>query len=157
AAGPGVATAVRPPGPPVRATYRVQLHGGFTFDDAAAIVPYLAALGVSHLYTSPILQAAPRSTHGYDVVDHARINADVGGADGYERLLTVLAEHGMGHVLDIVPNHMAIAGRANSWWGDVLENGPASRHAHAFDIDWAGGDARSASRVLVPVLADQIG
>jgi len=148
---------VRPPGPPLRATYRVQLHAGFTFDDAAAIVPYLAALGVSHLYTSPILQAAPGSTHGYDVVDHARINVEQGGAEGYERLLAVLAEHGLGHVLDIVPNHMAIAGRANAWWWDVLENGPASRHARAFDIDWAGGDARSAARVLVPVLADQIG
>jgi (1->4)-alpha-D-glucan 1-alpha-D-glucosylmutase len=148
---------VRPPGPPLRATYRVQLHGGFTFDDAAAIVPYLAALGVSHLYTSPILQAAPGSTHGYDVVDHARINTELGGADGYERLLAVLADHGMGHVLDIVPNHMAIAGRANAWWWDVLENGPASRHAHAFDIDWAGRDAQSTARVLVPVLADQIG
>ena len=120
-------------------------------------MPYLAALGVSHLYTSPILQAAPGSTHGYDVVDHARINAELGGADGYERLLAVLAAHGMGHVLDIVPNHMAIAGRANAWWWDVLENGPASRHAHAFDIDWAGGDAQSTARVLVPVLADQIG
>jgi (1->4)-alpha-D-glucan 1-alpha-D-glucosylmutase len=150
-------TAGRRPGAPLRATYRVQLHAGFTFDDAAAIAGYLAALGVSHLYTSPILQAAPGSTHGYDVVDHRRINAELGGEAGYERLLAALHAHGLGHVLDIVPNHMAIAGRANAWWWDVLENGPASRHAHAFDIDWAAGDAHSAARVLVPVLADQIG
>ncbi len=157
AAQPWVASPVLPPGAPIRATYRVQLHAGFTFDDAAAIAAYLADLGVSHLYTSPILQAAPGSTHGYDVVDHTRLNVELGGADGYDRLLAVLAGHGLGHVLDIVPNHMAIAGRANVWWWDVLENGPASVHAHAFDIDWSGADARSESRVLVPVLADQIG
>ncbi len=149
--------AVPPPGVALRATYRVQLHAGFTFDDAAAVVPYLARLGFSHLYTSPMLQAAPGSTHGYDVVDHGHINEELGGAAGYERLQGALRAHGMGHVLDIVPNHMAIAGRANAWWWDVLENGPSSLHAVAFDIDWAGGDTRSVSRVLVPVLGDQIG
>jgi (1->4)-alpha-D-glucan 1-alpha-D-glucosylmutase len=149
--------AVPPPGVALRATYRVQLHAGFTFDDAAAVVPYLARLGFSHLYTSPILQAAPGSTHGYDVVDHGHINDELGGAAGYERLQGALRAHGMGHVLDIVPNHMAIAGKANAWWWDVLENGPSSLHAAAFDIDWAGGDAQSVSRVLVPVLGDQIG
>jgi (1->4)-alpha-D-glucan 1-alpha-D-glucosylmutase len=145
------------PGRPVRCTYRLQLHGGFTFDDAAAIVPYLAALGVSHVYTSPILQAAPGSTHGYDTVDHARISDELGGAGGYARLQAALAAHGLGHVLDIVPNHMALAGRANAWWWDVLENGPASPHAAAFDIDWAGGDQRSFARVLMPILGDQYG
>src|SRR5256885_13824 len=82
---------------------------------ASAVVPYLTRLGVSHLYTSPIPQAAPGSTHGYDVVDHSHINAELGGADGYERLQRALRQHGMGHVLDIVPNHMAVAGRANPW------------------------------------------
>jgi (1->4)-alpha-D-glucan 1-alpha-D-glucosylmutase len=155
--GPAVRAAVPRPGRPLRCTYRLQLHAGFTFDDAAAVIPYLAALGVSHVYTSPILQAAPHSTHGYDVVDHSRINDELGGAEGYARLQTVLAAHGVGHVLDIVPNHMALAGRANAWWWDVLENGPASRHAAAFDIDWAGGDQRSAARVLMPILGDQFG
>jgi (1->4)-alpha-D-glucan 1-alpha-D-glucosylmutase len=141
----------------LRGTYRLQLHAGFTFDGAAAIVPYLAALGVSHVYTSPILQAAPRSTHGYDVVDHSRISDELGGPEGHARLHAALAAHGLGHVLDIVPNHMALAGRANAWWWDVLENGPASRHAAAFDIDWAGGDHRSFARVLMPILGDQFG
>ena len=112
---------------PRAATYRVQLHAGFTFDDAAAIAGYLAELGVSHLYCSPYLQAAAGSTHGYDVVDHGRLNGELGGADGYRRLAASLAGAGLGQVLDIVPNHMALAGRANAWWWDVLENGPSSR------------------------------
>ena len=95
-----------------RATYRVQLHAGFTLDDAAALVPYLAELGVSHLYASPVLQAAPGSTHGYDVVDHSRVSAELGGADAFERLTDTLRAHGMGLVLDIVPNHMAISSEA---------------------------------------------
>ncbi|HEV2239436.1 MAG TPA: alpha-amylase family glycosyl hydrolase, partial [Streptosporangiaceae bacterium] len=118
------------------ATYRVQLHAGFTFDDAAAIADYLAELGVSHLYCSPYLQAAAGSTHGYDVVDHGRLNAELGGAEGHRRLAERLAGAGLGQVLDIVPNHMALAGRANAWWWDVLENGPSSVYASYFDIDW---------------------
>src|SRR5215467_15242965 len=90
------------------ATYRVQLHPGFTFDDAAAIADYLADLGVSHMYCSPYLQAAAGSTHGYDVVDHGRINSELGGAAGHARLARRLAEAGLGQVLDIVPNHMAV-------------------------------------------------
>lgn len=130
-----------------RATYRVQLHAGFTFDDAIAILPYLADLGVSHLYASPILQAARGSTHGYDIVDHSRVNRELGGEDGFERLTDALRAHGMGLVLDIVPNHMAI-GEENRWWWDVLERGPASRYASFFDIDWSAG------HVILPVLDD---
>ncbi len=135
-----------------RATYRVQLHAGFTFDDAAAIVPYLARLGVSHLYCSPILQAAPGSTHGYDVVDHGRLSDDLGGADAFHRLTQALAEHDLSLLVDIVPNHMALAGAANRWWWDVLELGTASPYASHFDIDW--GESAS---VLVPVLGDHYG
>lgn len=131
-----------------RATYRVQLHAGFTLDDAAAIVPYLAALGVSHLYASPVLQAAPGSTHGYDVVDHDRVNPELGGGDAFARLATALRAHRMGLVLDIVPNHMAISSELNRQWWDVLENGPDSSHAPWFDIDWRAG------QVILPVLPD---
>ncbi|HEX4978901.1 MAG TPA: malto-oligosyltrehalose synthase [Acidimicrobiales bacterium] len=140
-----------------RSTYRVQLHAGFTFDDAAGIVPYLADLGVSHLYCSPYLQAAPGSTHGYDVVDHHALNADLGGATAHARLGEALASRGMSQVLDIVPNHMAIAGRENAWWWDVLENGPSSRYASYFDIDWDPPERRLTTKVLVPVLGDHYG
>jgi (1->4)-alpha-D-glucan 1-alpha-D-glucosylmutase len=139
------------------ATYRVQLHAGFTFDDAAAIAGYLADLGVSHLYCSPILQATPGSTHGYDVVDHGRLNSELGGDAGYRRLAARLAAAGLGQVLDIVPNHMALAGRANAWWWDVLENGPSSVYAGHFDIDWDPPQRKLAATVLMPVLGDQYG
>ncbi|MEA2931870.1 MAG: (1-_4)-alpha-D-glucan 1-alpha-D-glucosylmutase [Actinomycetota bacterium] len=140
---------------PPRATYRLQLHAGFTFDDAAGIVDYLADLGVSHVYLSPILQAAKDSTHGYDVVDHSRINAELGGEAAYDRLSEALARRGMGQVVDIVPNHMAI-GEANAWWWDVLENGPSSRWASAFDIDWDSA-GRTNQKVLLPFLGDHYG
>jgi (1->4)-alpha-D-glucan 1-alpha-D-glucosylmutase len=140
-----------------RATYRVQFHAGFTFDDAAAIVDYLADLGVSHLYCSPFLQAAPGSTHGYDVVDHHRLNAELGGEEAYERLCRALEARGMTQLVDIVPNHMAISGRENAWWWDVLENGPSSRYAGYFDIDWDPPEERMRMRVLVPVLGDHVG
>jgi len=144
--------------PPERAaTYRVQLNAGFTFDDAAAITGYLAALGVSHLYCSPILQAAAGSTHGYDVVDPGRLNTELGGDAGYRRLTDGLAGAGLGQVLDIVPNHMALAGRANAWWWDVLENGPSSVYASYFDIDWDPPERKLAATVLMPVLGDQYG
>lgn len=148
------------PGParPARAaTYRVQLHGGFTFDDAAAVTDYLAALGVSHLYCSPYLQAAAGSTHGYDVVDPGQLNTELGGAAAYRRLAGRLASTGLGQVLDIVPNHMALAGRANAWWWDVLENGPASQYASYFDIDWDPPQHKLADTVLMPVLGDHYG
>src|ERR671923_2313331 len=89
------------------ATYRVQLHAGFGFDDVAAIAPYLAELGVSHVYCSPYLQAAPGSTHGYDVVDHRRLNEELGGEDAFRRMVHALAAAGLSHIVDIVPNHMA--------------------------------------------------
>jgi (1->4)-alpha-D-glucan 1-alpha-D-glucosylmutase len=139
--------------PPPRATYRLQLHAGFTFADAAAAVPYLAELGVSHLYLSPILQAAPGSTHGYDVVDPDRVSAALGGEDGFADLVRAAHGAGLGILLDIVPNHMSIAGTANRWWVDVLENGPASYYAHYFDVDWGGLD----ERVLLPVLGERYG
>ena len=142
---------------PRAATYRVQLHAGFTFDDAAAISGYLAELGVSHLYCSPYLQAAPGSTHGYDVVDHGRLNSELGGAEGHRQLVESLAAAGLGQVLDIVPNHMALAGRANAWWWDVLENGPSSVYASYFDIDWDPPQRKLAATVLMPVLGDQYG
>ena len=134
---------------PPRATYRVQLHAGFTLDDARAIVPYLAALGISHLYTSPVLQAASGSTHGYDVVDHGRVSTELGGEAGFERLTDALRAHGMGLVLDIVPNHMAIT-QENRWWWDVLEHGRASQFAGYFDVQWEPRNA-----VVLPLLPDQ--
>jgi (1->4)-alpha-D-glucan 1-alpha-D-glucosylmutase len=146
------------PGPrPRAATYRVQLHAGFTFDDAAAITGYLAALGVSHLYCSPYLQAVQGSTHGYDVVDHGRLNDELGGAAAHARLTERLAGAGLGQVLDIVPNHMALDGRANAWWWDVLENGPSSRYASYFDIDWDPPQRKLIATVLMPVLGDHYG
>src|ERR1700761_9204957 len=105
------------------ATYRVQLHAGFTFDAAADIAGYLADLGITHLYCSPCLQADAGSTHGYDVVNPHRLNDELGGAPAYARLVDRLREAGIGQLLDIVPNHMAVDGRANTWWWDVLENG----------------------------------
>ena len=141
-----------------RATYRVQLRAGFDFDRAAGIVAYLDDLGVSDLYCSPLLQAAPGSTHGYDVVDHSRLSAQLGGDAGFERLGRALQERSLGLTVDIVPNHMAIDGRANRWWWDVLENGPSSLYAGHFDIDWPGGDSsRHEPTVLVPVLGDRYG
>jgi (1->4)-alpha-D-glucan 1-alpha-D-glucosylmutase len=140
-----------------RATYRVQLHSGFTFDAAADLTEYLAELGVSHLYCSPYLQATPGSTHGYDVVDHRRINEDLGGAAGHARMHTALRAHGLGQLLDIVPNHMAIVSPYNPWWWDVLENGPASNYASYFDVDWDTPEMRLRNSVLIPVLGDQYG
>ena len=156
-ASPKTSPSPRPRPRPRAATYRVQLHAGFTFDDAAAITGYLAELGVSHLYCSPVLQAAAGSTHGYDVVDHGRLNSELGGGDGYRRLSAKLTSNNLGEVLDIVPNHMALAGRANAWWWDVLENGPSSVYAGHFDIDWDPPQRKLAATVLMPVLGDQYG
>lgn len=135
------------------ATYRLQLHAGFGFEQARAIVPYLADLGITHLYLSPILQAAPGSTHGYDVVDSNHVNIELGGEAGFIALAAAVRAAGMRILLDIVPNHMSIAGTSNAWWMDVLENGPASYYAHFFDVDWSAGDAR----VTLPVLAERYG
>lgn len=139
------------------ATYRVQLHAGFTLDDAGQIADYLRDLGISHIYCSPYLQAAPGSKHGYDVVDHTRINDELGGRAAHRRLSAVLSSLGMGHILDIVPNHMAIAGRRSAWWWDLLKHGPASTYARFFDIDWDPPERRLAGKILVPILGDQYG
>ena len=138
-------------------TYRVQLNDRFGFADAARIVPYLAHLGVSHLYCSPIMQAVPGSGHGYDVVSHTDISAELGGADGFRHLSETLRSHGMGLVVDVVPNHMGTASRLNQWWWEVLENGPSSPWAHFFDIDWNPPEAKLRQVVLVPVLGDHYG
>src|SRR4051812_5757782 len=117
-------------------TYRVQFHKAFTFRDAAAIAPYLAELGVTHVYASPYLKAVPGSTHGYDVIDHNRLNPEVGSAADYQAFLDALRDNGLAHVLDTVPNHVGVATNDNAWWNDVLEHGRRSRYADYFDIAW---------------------
>ena len=139
-----------------RATYRIQLHAGFTFDDARAILEYLDDLGISHLFCSPVLQAAPGSLHGYDVVDHGHVSRELGGDEGWLRLTDAVQERGMGIVLDIVPNHMAIGEQNRLWW-DVLTYGPASRFASYFDVEWSPPEARLANMILLPVLPDHYG
>ncbi len=138
-------------------TYRLQLHAGFDFDAAGAIADYLCALGVSHVYCSPYLQAAKGSTHGYDVVDHSRVNEELGGTAGHERFCETLGRNHLGQVLDTVPNHMAITGRENAWWWDVLENGPASPFASYFDVEWHAPEEKLRNKVLVPILGEHYG
>src|SRR5215469_16398626 len=137
-----------------RATYRIQLNPDFDLNAAAEIVPYLAQLGISHLYCSPCMQAAPGSTHGYDVVDYQHVSDQLGGSAGHERMCAALRESGMSQILDIVPNHMAITGRENPWWWDVLENGPASSYSAYFDVDWETPETRLRNMVLLPVLGN---
>ncbi|MCM2326712.1 MAG: alpha-amylase family glycosyl hydrolase, partial [Lysobacter sp.] len=141
----------------IRSTYRLQLHAGFGFGEAAAIVPYLARLGVSHAYCSPMLRARRGSTHGYDVVDHGAINPELGGREGFDRFVATLREHGMGLLFDVVPNHMGVFGDDNAWWMDVLENGPSSAYADWFDIEWHPADRDLDGRVLAPVLGAHYG
>jgi (1->4)-alpha-D-glucan 1-alpha-D-glucosylmutase len=138
-------------------TYRVQLHHEFTFCDLAAIADYLAELGVTHAYCSPSLQAVAGSTHGYDVVDPHRLNRELGGVEGYAEMVDRLQGNGLGQVLDIVPNHMAIDPRDNRWWWDVLANGRSSPHARYFDIDWDSPERKLTGSVLVPILGDHYG
>jgi (1->4)-alpha-D-glucan 1-alpha-D-glucosylmutase len=140
-----------------RATYRVQLNAGFTFRNLTAIVPYLAALGISHVYCSPYFRARAGSAHGYDVVDHNSFNPEIGTREEFDQLVAELRAHDMGHILDIVPNHVGVMGSDNAWWMDVLENGQASIYADYFDIDWSPANAALADKVLVPVLADPYG
>jgi (1->4)-alpha-D-glucan 1-alpha-D-glucosylmutase len=141
--------------PPPRATYRLQFHKNFTFDHAVRIVPYLAKLGISHVYSSPIHKARPGSVHGYDIVDHMQINPEPGGEDGFRRLTDTLKEYGLGLILDIVPNHMGIGGADNAWWLSVLEWGESSPLARAFDIDWERLGANR--KLIVPFLGDRYG
>jgi len=139
------------------ATYRVQLHIDFGFLDAARIVPYLKKLGISDLYVSPIFEAAPRSTHGYDVLDHDRLNPELGGSEGFETLSEALRTHGLGLIVDFVPNHMGVGCDGNRLWEDVLEHGQASDKADFFDIDWQPPKEALAHKLLLPVLPDQYG
>jgi (1->4)-alpha-D-glucan 1-alpha-D-glucosylmutase len=139
------------------ATYRVQLTANFDFDAAAAIVPYLKALGITHLYASPFMKARKGSTHGYDVVDHTRINPELGGDAGFERLSRALKQHDLGLILDFVPNHVGVHFADNPWWLDVLEWGPASPHAVSFDIDWDILPYRTRPGVLLPIIGSSYG
>ncbi len=138
-------------------TYRLQFHAGFTFRQAAEIVPYLASMGISHCYSAPYLQARSGSQHGYDVVDHGQLNREIGGRNDYRAFIGQLRQHGLGQILDVVPNHMSVASDDNAWWIDLLENGPSSAYAAYFDIDWMPLKPNLANRVLLPVLGDQFG
>jgi (1->4)-alpha-D-glucan 1-alpha-D-glucosylmutase len=139
------------------ATYRFQLSAGQTFADVAGLIDYLAALGITDVYASPIFKARPGSDHGYDVIDHGELNPELGGQAAFSQLASQLRRQEMGLLLDIVPNHMCIAGDANRRWMDVLENGPSSPDARFFDIDWRPPKPELVGRVLLPVLPKQYG
>ncbi len=139
------------------ATYRLQFHRGFTFAHAQAVVPYLARLGISHVYASPFFRAAPGSMHGYDVSDHNELNPEIGTRAEFEALSAELKSHGLGLIVDFVPNHMGIEHAMNPWWRDVLKNGPSSAYACFFDIDWQPLKRELAGKVLLPVLGEQYG
>ncbi|HEY8795449.1 MAG TPA: malto-oligosyltrehalose synthase, partial [Gemmatimonadaceae bacterium] len=140
---------------PIRASYRLQLSSAFTLDDARAIVPYLAQLGISHIYASPVLRSRPGSTHGYDVVDPTRLDPELGSDASWDALIAELRAHAMGMVLDIVPNHMGV-GEQNPFWDDLFANGPASRYASWFDIDWNAPARGLKGRVLIPILGAEL-
>ncbi|AZP21094.1 malto-oligosyltrehalose synthase [Streptomyces aquilus] len=146
-------TPARPDPAVPTATYRLQLQPEFPFDAAAAAVPYLASLGVSHLHLSPVLEAVPGSPHGYDVVDHARVRGELGGEEGLRALARTAREHGLGLVVDIVPNHMAMAPRHNRALWEVLREGPKSPYARWFDVDWEA----QGGQILLPVLGGPLG
>jgi (1->4)-alpha-D-glucan 1-alpha-D-glucosylmutase len=139
------------------ATYRLQLNHTFTFRDAARIVPYLHALGITDCYTSSLLKAVPGSMHGYDLVDPSLLNPELGSEQDFRDFAAALKQHGMGLVLDVVPNHMGIGTTENRWWWDVLEQGPSSRYATAFDIDWSPLKRELEDKVLLPILGEQYG
>ncbi len=145
-----------PPAIPI-ATYRLQLTADFDFDAAAAVVPYLKALGITHVYASPFMKARKGSTHGYDIVDHAKFNPELGGEDGFERLSRTLKANDLGLILDFVPNHVGVHFADNPWWLDVLEWGPASPHAASFDIDWDILPYRARAGVLLPIIGSSYG
>ncbi|MDP3692518.1 malto-oligosyltrehalose synthase [Bradyrhizobium sp.] len=139
------------------ATYRLQLTADFDFDAAATVIPYLKALGISHLYASPFMKARKGSTHGYDIVDHTKLNPELGGDAGFARLSEALRRHDIGLILDFVPNHVGVHFADNPWWLDVLEWGPASPHAVSFDIDWDQLPYRARGGVLLPVIGSSYG
>jgi (1->4)-alpha-D-glucan 1-alpha-D-glucosylmutase len=148
---------IDPPNLP-ESTYRLQFHAGFTFRDATAIVPYLAQLGVTHVYASPYFMACAGSTHGYDVIDPCQLNPELGSEEDYRALLAALRRHALWHILDIVPNHMGVATNDNRWWNDVLMHGRASRYADFFDIAWDDPPRpEMRGKVLLPVLGEPYG
>jgi (1->4)-alpha-D-glucan 1-alpha-D-glucosylmutase len=140
-----------------RSTLRLQFHRGFTFDDAAQHVDYFAALGISHLYASPITTAEPGSTHGYDTVDYTQVSAECGGEAALKRLVDKLRAHNMGLIVDMVPNHMGVGGSSNAWWLDILEWGRHSAYARHFDVDWHSPDPALRGKVLLPTLGAPYG
>ena len=140
-----------------RATYRLQLNREFNLEQAKKLIPYLHELGISHCYLSPLLKARPGSAHGYDITDHSTLNPEIAGDGDFDLFVAALKRHGMGLIMDIVPNHMAVMGTDNEWWLDVLENGPASRFASYFDIDWYALSGDLPGRVLLPILGDHYG
>jgi (1->4)-alpha-D-glucan 1-alpha-D-glucosylmutase len=139
-----------------RCFYRLQFNSSFTFAHAAALVPYLRELGVSHCYASPCLKARPGSSHGYDIIDHASLNPEIGTRQEYEEFVAALDHNGMAQIVDMVPHHMGV-GADNAWWVDVLENGQASAFAHFFDINWQTTGGELENRILLPVLGDYFG
>ncbi|MCE3251585.1 MAG: malto-oligosyltrehalose synthase [Cellvibrio sp.] len=143
--------------PVLRASVRLQFHRGFSFDDAVPLVPYFAQLGISHIYSSPILKARPGSTHGYDMIDPTCVNPELGGEEGLLRLVAALRAEQMGLIVDFVPNHMAVGGNANPWWLDVLEWGMRSPYANFFDIQWNSPDPLLKGQLLVPFLRADYG
>lgn len=145
-----------PPAIPL-ATYRLQLTADFDFDKAAAVVPYLKALGITHLYASPVMKARKGSTHGYDTVDHSQLSPELGGEAGFARLSDALKQHDLGLIIDFVPNHVGVHFADNPWWLDVLEWGQASPHAVSFDIDWDQLAYRARGGVLLPILGTSYG
>jgi (1->4)-alpha-D-glucan 1-alpha-D-glucosylmutase len=140
-----------------RATYRLQFHAGFGFAAAAALAPYLARLGVSHVYASPYLLARPGSSHGYDIVDHGRLNPELGDEAAFRAMSAAFREHGLGQILDFVPNHMGVGGADNPRWLDVLQWGADSAFAGWFDIDWDPDRRYLLGKLLIPFLGDQYG
>ncbi len=147
-----IAAPLTPLRPIPRATYRLQLHHDFGFREATRALPYLAALGISHVYCSPYLRATPGSMHGYDVVDPCSINPELGTPDDFNRFNRELRALGLTQLLDIVPNHMGVESDENAWWQDVLAKGPASPFASYFDIDWSGGSGVGPGKLLLPIL-----
>lgn len=143
--------------PDIRATVRLQFHREFTFDDATPLVAYFSQLGISHIYASPILKARAGSRHGYDVVDPTQINPELGGEPALERLVAELRRYGMGLIVDIVSNHMAVGGNDNPWWLDVLKWGQKSRYARFFDIHWNSPYPALNGQLLVPFLRSHYG
>ncbi|HZF81563.1 MAG TPA: alpha-amylase family glycosyl hydrolase, partial [Rubrivivax sp.] len=152
AALPPLETALIP-----RATYRLQFNAGFRLADAQAALPYLALLGISHLYASPLLKARPGSLHGYDVIDPTQLNPEIGDEAAFDALHRAMRDNAMHLLLDIVPNHMGVLEADNPWWLDVLENGPAAEHAGAFDIEWQPPQRELRGQVLLAVLGQPYG